>query len=393
MELREVRIEDSAEPGRARLRGIVQYETGDRAAEEYWFAVPARHAPALSASGNCWLACLLPLAATLGEPLRIPLPVDGALLSNAERLLRIWRAWYPHLSVVTVAADIAEPAAPSASARGAAFFSGGVDSFFTILRDRETAPPAERRPIAELIVVHGFDIPLDRPAAFQRLYARLARVADALGHDLLDVATNLRSTRWSAAQWSYLAHGAGLAAVALALESRFHTVYIAGGGGYRGLHPWGSHSVTDPLFSTAGTAIVYDAVAYLRTEKIERIADSPLVHDALHVCYELEADANCGVCHKCLRTMLTLDICGTLGRCATFAGDSFDLEQISRMDCSHFADAREFEDIRRFAVTRDRLDAVRAIDRSVTSTRRRMRLRNGLRWVRRIPDRLRGRPA
>jgi hypothetical protein len=395
MDVRDVRVEDSPLGGdRARLRAEVRYDTGGLASEEYWFDVPRANVAELSVSGNPWLACLLPLAAHTGESLRVSLPVDRPLLENAERLLRIWRAWYPELSVVPVEASAADRAPEVPPPRAGAFFSGGVDSFFTVVRPRDVAPPVERAPIDDLITVWGFDIPLDRNDAFARLRSRHEAVAQELGKALIDVATNLRSTRWRTAQWSYLAHGAGLASVALALERRFHTAYIAGGGGYRGLHPWGSHSVTDPLFSSWRTAIVYDAVAYLRTEKIEHLAQCSTALRALHVCYELSSDENCGVCNKCQRTMLTLEICGVLEKCTTFRNRTIDLRRIARMDCSHFADYRELEDIRRLAVAKSRTDVVDAVDRSVIRTRRRQRVRGGVAAIRRplgaLLHRLRG---
>jgi hypothetical protein len=394
MEVRDVRVEDSpVARGRVRLRGEVRYDGGG--AEEYWFDVPAAHAEHVSLGGNPWLACLLPLASVLGEDVRVPLPVDAALLANAERLTRIWRTWYPDLSAVRVSADVARPVAPDARVsadvasrspadgpgRVAAFFSGGVDSFFTILRDRERAPPAERQRIGDLITVLGFDIPLERPDAFARLCDRHERVAQRLGMELIDVATNLRATRWREAQWSLLAHGAGLASVALSLEGRFSAAYIAGGGGYRGLHPWGSHSVTDPLFSTRRTSIIYDGVAWLRTEKVDAIAESDAVHDALRVCYDTWTEENCGVCNKCLRTMVTLDVCGVLDRCSTFPRHSDLPLAVARMDVSHFADAREVQDIRQFAEARGRSDIVRALDRAVRRTRRLVAVRKGRRWA------------
>src|SRR5688500_13900760 len=145
MEVRDVRIEDSPlAPGRARLRADVRYETGNVASEEYWFDVPATYAAELASSGNPWLACLLPLVAHTGERLRLPLPVDRALLANAERLMRIWQAWYPDVTVAPVEAEPAEQPADGRAVRAASFFSGGVDSFFTVLRCRDVAPPAER---------------------------------------------------------------------------------------------------------------------------------------------------------------------------------------------------------------------------------------------------------
>jgi len=380
MEVSDIRIVESPSgEDRVRLCATVSYERGSPSVEDYWFDVSRPYVVDLSETGNPWLACMLPAATALGERLRVGRPVDEPLAVNAERLLRIWRTWYPELSGVTLDLDVARTTGPAQPGRGGAFFSGGVDSLFTVLRDRRTAPPAERRPIDDLITVLGFDIPLEKKDAFERLRERHAGVAGRLGLQLIDVASNLRETRWSEAQWSYLAHGAGLAAVALSLEKRFTSVCIAGGGGYRGLHPWGSHSVTDPLFSTWRTDIVYDGVAWLRTEKIEAIAQSRIALDALHVCYETCTDENCGACNKCLRTMVALDVCGVLDECTLFPRRVDLVEAIARMDCSHFADQRELEDIRRLALERGRPDVVRAIDRSMRLTRWRQRVRDGRR--------------
>jgi hypothetical protein len=397
MEVRDVRIEDSPlAPGRARLRADVRYETGNVASEEYWFDVPATYAAELATSGNPWLACLLPLVAHTGERLRLPLPVDRALLANAERLMRIWQAWYPDVTVAPVEAEPAEQAADGRAVRAASFFSGGVDSFFTVLRCRDVAPPAERTPVDDLITVWGFDVPLERPDAFTRLRHRHEAVARELGKQFIDVATNLRSTRWSAAQWSYLAHGAALAGVALSLERRFHTVYLAGSGSYRDVRPWGSHPITDPLFSTRRTSIVFDAGAYLRTDKIEHVATSATALRALHVCFETASDENCGVCGKCQRTMLALELFGALERCTTFPSTRIDLRRLARMDCSHRVSLREVQDLRKLALAKRRADVVRALDRAVARTARRRRVRAGIEAVRRpvgaLIHRLRGDP-
>jgi hypothetical protein len=395
MEVRDVGVDASPlGADRARLRAEVRYDTGSMASEEYWFDVPSAHAAELSTSGNPWVACLLPLAAHTGEALRVPLPVDAPLLANATRLMRIWSAWYPGVSVVPVEASGEPPALyPS---RAAAFFSGGVDSFFTAVRCRPLAAPGERVPIDDLITVWGFDVPLDRADAFARLRDRHEIAARELGKHFIDVATNLRSTRWREAQWSYLAHGAGLACIALFLERRFHTAYIAGSVAYRDLHSWGSHPATDPLFSTARTAIVYDAIAYLRTEKIESIVDCAPAMRALHVCYESESDENCGRCNKCRRTMLVLDLCGALARCDAFPRKTIDLRDVEHFDCSHPFDFRELQDIRKLALSKGRVDAARAIDRSFARTRRRTRLRAGVAAIRRplggLLRAMRGRP-
>src|SRR6185369_13395024 len=88
-------------------------------------------ASALVASGDPWLAWLTPLAATIGEPLRIRVPCDATLLAGAREALAVWATWFPALTVVTLTADaVAEGARGT---RTASFFSGGVDSYFTAL--------------------------------------------------------------------------------------------------------------------------------------------------------------------------------------------------------------------------------------------------------------------
>jgi hypothetical protein len=368
-ELLSAGVEPSPREGRVRLVGKVRYQAAGVGSEDYWLEVPAKYVDQLSITGSCWLAFLLPLGAALGERVRIPLPVDGALLANCARLMAVWKWWYPSVSIVPVEADAAAPAGPPGD-RAGAFFSGGIDSFFTLLRGRATATPNERRPIQDLLTVHGFDVSLPKRSEFERMLARHQRVADELGLELIDVATNLRETRWSAADWGTMAHGAGLAGIGLALERRFGTVYIASGGGYRGqgLHPWGSHPVTDPLYSTANTAIVYDAIEYLRIEKIEAIAGSAAAHHALHVCWVMDDDENCGACKKCLRTMLVLDLLGVLSSFETFPRVPL-LERVARTDWSHPTDTRELEDTRVLALARGRSDVVRAIDAGMTYTR------------------------
>lgn len=380
MEVRDIRVDRSPTGSdRVRLRADVKYARGD--SEEYWYDLPESRAEELSRTGNPWLACLLPLAATLGEPLSVSLPVDAALGANAARLTKIWTAWYPALFEVPVHADVQTSPAANRRDRVGAFFSGGVDSFFTVLRDRETAAPGERRPIHDLITVWGFDIGLSRPDAFARLRDRHRVIADRLGKELTDVATNLRSTRWSEAQWSRVAHGPGLASIALTLERRFEAVYIAGSGGHGKLLPWGSHSVTDPLFSTAQTAIVHDALAYLRTEKLEFLASSTLALESLRVCWESLTEENCGTCNKCLRTMIALDLFGALGKCTTLPRPRDLLGSASRMDCSSFADFRELQDLRKLARARGRNDVLLALNRSLRRTRLRETLRSARRGI------------
>ncbi len=385
MEVRGIEVRDSPRgDGRARLRAEVRYGANGRAAEEYWYDVPAEHAPYLSTSGNPWLVALLPLAATLREPLCVSLPVDRTLLENLPRVLEIWRAWYPELGLgaVPLQAEVTEGMPQPEGVLAGAFFSGGVDSFFTALRPRENAPAGERTSVDELITIGGFDIPLSRSAALARLRALSSRAAADLGKSHLDVVTNLRTTRWGEAAWGPLAHGCGLASVALALEKRYHAVLIPATGGYRDLHPWGSHPLTDPLLSTAATRFVHDGAAFTRVQKTELLCASPVALRSLRVCFESRTEQNCGRCNKCCRTMLILELLGALEQCTTFPEQRVDLRRISRVYCREAWDFREFRDIRSLALMVGRRDAARAAASAMRRSRRKTWVLDGLRGLR-----------
>src|SRR3989338_4544396 len=98
MHLKKVELINSpSSPGYIRLRGEVSYDNRSYNSEAYWFDIPKGYSQNISESGNPWLACLLPLALTLGEPLRIDLPVDKVLFKNITKLIQIWKSWYPQL--------------------------------------------------------------------------------------------------------------------------------------------------------------------------------------------------------------------------------------------------------------------------------------------------------
>src|SRR5262249_28976707 len=135
VELEGVRI-DCPAAGRVRLSAQVRYDDAKLPAETYWFDVPERYAGGLSATGNAWLVCLAPLAATLGGPLRISLPVDRLLARNVGELLSIWTGWYPELRTVPLELEVSDRELEGTLGRTGAFFSGGIDSFYTVLRNR-----------------------------------------------------------------------------------------------------------------------------------------------------------------------------------------------------------------------------------------------------------------
>lgn len=364
--------------GHVRLAAQVAYDDPAAAAESIWIDVPAEYAGALSPNGNPWLACCMPLAMQRREPLHVDAPVDTMLLDGMHDVARLWTAWFPPLRPVamTVASVTGPPDTRDTTGRMGAFFSGGVDSFFTLLRrERERA----RNPYAavdDLLVVHGFDVPLGNREAYERLRGNLQGVADAMGKTLIPIRTNIRLTRFRELDWGRLGHGPALAAVALALEPRFRAVALASAREYPySSAGWGSHPVSDPLFSTQRMRLVHDGGTYNRVDKVCAIAASELAMRHLHVCWRALSDVNCGTCEKCYRTMTTLAIVGALDRCTTFPTRALDLDRVAHMYCDNWVTKGFNRSNRALAVSRGRYDIVAALDASYRMSKRRDLLR------------------
>jgi hypothetical protein len=269
-------------------------------------------------------ACLLP-AMRAGWEIRTPVPMSPVFLANLERIQAQFKEWDPALRIARIQAPPGGAESGADLRRTASFFSGGVDSFYTLL--------TRRAEVDELILVRGFDIPLRDPGLFQAVRAKLQRAADSLGKPLVCVATNLREFTDPLARWAEHQHGPALGAVAQLLSPRFHTVLIPGEHFPDRPECWlrGSQPRTDPLFSTGVLKVIHDGYQPSRVGKIEAILREPCVRETLRVCWEnRDGEYNCCRCSKCLRNMAAIRSCGCLDQCPTFPR-GLDLKALGRL--------------------------------------------------------------
>ena len=238
-------------------------------------------------------ACLLP-AMSAGENLRIDTPVCDRWLENIARSREIAERWWAYSGGEIAAASVHRP---SADLGVAMFFTGGVDSFYTLLNAPEK--------IEAIVFVEGFDVKLTDYARLQNVHRWLKAIADSKGVELITVQTNMREHPvFRRISWE-ISHGSALAAVGHCLSRRFSRFYIAST--ELRAPPWGSHPELDETWSSRGARFVNHAPDVSRLEKVESIARDPLVGNYLRVCWQnRSSDLNCGVCEKCLRTQLAL---------------------------------------------------------------------------------------
>ncbi|MCI2239871.1 hypothetical protein MN205_15455 [Kineococcus sp. TRM81007] len=265
----------------------------------------------LTASGDAEVALGLLPALKTGRPLSVDLGISPRLGQGVGRLQEVLATWLD-LPPVPVHADTAEPPGGRVAGVGC-FFSGGVDSFHSALRRRDE--------ITHLIFVRGFDIPVDDDVLGAQAAQHAREAADALGKELVEVTTDLRRYPLLDKKWEFT-HGAALAAVAHSLSGVVGKVYVPASRTYNDARPWGSHPLTDPLWSGDAVDLVHDGADATRVEKIGFLAREDVAARHLRVCWEnRDGRFNCSQCEKCTRTMVALRAHGVLDRFTTFSGE------------------------------------------------------------------------
>jgi hypothetical protein len=232
--------------------------------------------------------------------------VDAAFLANMDELLAVWALWWGKPRLRPRAPLSAGADSKDYRLKGKAiFFSGGVDSFYSLLR--------EGLDVSHLIFVHGFDIPIHDEVRFAAFEPALHQIARECGVTPVIVRTNLRDHHLTQGMDWERGHGAALASVAHLLSDQIGVAVVPSSYTYGNFRPWGTSWHTDHLFSSQRVRLQHADASLWRADKLAAIADHHLVQKHLRVCSEnRRAVGNCGYCEKCLRTMISLELAGRL---------------------------------------------------------------------------------
>ena len=271
------------------------------------------------------LVCLglLPCLKT-GRNLRIEGPLNRQFSDSLETILDVYCSWEPSFSRAEVVGVTAQTATPRPGRGVGVFFTGGLDSFYTLLKHRDE--------ITHIIFVHGIDVNLKEPALRSEISRMLQRVGAHFSVKVIEIEANLRDYFESFdLHWGKLSHGPAFAATAYLLSPLFHRVYMPSSYTYAELTPWGSHCLLDPLWSSDNMEFIHDGCEATRIQKAALVGTSDIALNSLRVCFHSVHNAyNCGECEKCLRTMVNLYAVGALARCSTFPG-RIDIKRLKRM--------------------------------------------------------------
>jgi hypothetical protein len=245
----------------------------------------------------------------LGRDLAIEGEVCPLWFDNIQEIMKIFSMWWKY-DPVAIHHDGFRIEPGDTGTRTGLVFSGGVDSFYSLMRY-----PGK---IDDIIFIQGFEIAQrnpDRQAAFE---AMIKRTAKATGTRPVMLETNFREHPLFETPYFGDTHGGLLAAAGhvlfgldtLVISSSFPVYYSK---------PWGSHFDTDKFFSSREVTMEHFGQKMWRTEKLLDIAGERVVQENLAVCFEnFESTSHCGYCEKCLRTEIILTISGQLEKFKNF---------------------------------------------------------------------------
>lgn len=306
--------------GMIRLAGEVE-ETGYRRTELF-FEYPEEFAHFVLDTGDPFVPALLVACLTTGEDLEIVPPVSPRLMQHLHTVQDILLGWYPELNRVKVTSH-SRGQGPTRPGRAVgALFSGGVDSFYTLLKSLN-GWRADTLTATHLVFMKGIGERFERAAHAEEARRHIAEIAREVGVPLVAGTTNLRS-HFDHVNYAAYFHGAVLGAIGLSLSRGFRSVLVPSTFSYAELKPWGSHALLDPLWSTEWLEVIHDGAEVSRVQKLASLEGcAPNVLRYLRVCMENFGGArNCGRCRKCVRTALMLELMGVRSEIGVFPPSS-----------------------------------------------------------------------
>jgi hypothetical protein len=331
--------------------------------DKLYFKFDKKYIDFIAMDMSPFAAALLIPSMKLGSDLVIEGEISEQLYKGLRKVMKVMLSWDIGLKPISIFATHIKKDEYT-SKKTATFFSGGVDSFYTYLKNKKNG----QNKIDYFILANGYDISLRNRKLWKESLATVKNVAQHENIKLITVESNVRHLIEPILTWDYT-HGGCLAALGLALRRELNTVYIASTYASDQLFPNGTHIQLDHLWSTETLSFHHDGAEVSRLEKTKYIAHEPIVLENLRVCYLNKRNRfNCGLCDKCNRTMIGLYIAGTLEKSKTFPR-SIDLNVVRKLiTCTEDGAAFQMENLVELKKTNLDKKLQQALQESITNS-------------------------
>ena len=245
-------------------RLVYRVDLGDKVFDTYFSGSELTTEPGLEAG----LALALLPGMRLNRPIHVQGTVSTTFVRGANDFMTVMARHFPEFTPVEITADAFVTAPASEGHRIASFFSGGVDSFFTLIKGQKE--------ISDVVFIHGFDMSIKALERRALVIRNIAQAAREMGVRLIEVETNLAVIIREFSDWLRHGHGLGMAAVSRVLGRDISEIRIPGSYSIDQQKPWGSWLATDPLFSDERLKVTHDACLATRSDKVRAITLNPI---------------------------------------------------------------------------------------------------------------------
>lgn len=261
------------------------------------------------------LGTVLPIALAAGVGVTAPF-VDAVFAGQVDAIAAVIREMYPTLGnhPFALEGEIVHGRVEKAGNGAALLYSGGIDSFTSLIRRRDD--------VECLVSIWGADVELEDIGLWELVQRVVAAAPARPGTRRMAVRTNFRSglddlrlnrdfdgnfagTNW----WAAIQHGLSLITICAPITSALglSRVLVASSFPADIPAPWGSTPRLDNLIRWTGGAGEHDSADLTRQQKVKQVVVPFLAEHPtpLAVCYQVGrggANANCGECEKCMRT-------------------------------------------------------------------------------------------
>ena len=256
-----------------------------------------------------------------GFNLHINRPIDPLVVSNAERLSQIWEMWLPNrYRSIGVSGRGEWSRTQGARLPRAQLFSGGIDSTFSLLSNRD------RQKLGFAVTACGIDKVDHKNLA--ELIAKTEPVLQTLNYKRIVVSNNVKRHP------SSITHAFTLSSSLFLLSDLFEEGTLSSDWTHASdmvVHPWGNNHITNEYFVGSDFRVRTLDGTIGRTQKIAAITAAGIDLHYLSFCRNSKViPLNCGTCTKCIRTK-AMFLVATDSIPEIFIDNSFDESLMSKL--------------------------------------------------------------
>lgn len=336
-------IRSEFKDGKKLIKGELIWENRDAPPFEIYIGTDSRYANFLQESPDAFVIAASILAIYFKEKrLKADAPLCPVLLDGLNTNMGWFSKWYDrkylpvkieHAGLLNLRGNKRkEPCSGS-------FVSGGIDSLFTLRKNFNRYGSESYQSLRYGIFVYGFDIGWKdaederMKKIYQQTLKSINTIAEEVNMTMIPVFTNIRHIHRDVAFWTHWFYGAALSFVAHSFSALFTKMLIsADDDRYTLKAPWGSHPVIIPNYSSDSLEMGYYGFEASRFEKMAVLSKWPTAIRNLRVCTKnISENLNCGVCEKCIRTLLALKALNQLDIVDSFLNKKVDLKLLSRI--------------------------------------------------------------